>query len=115
MTSLTRTFAVAAALCIAAIAAQAQAPDAASTPKVDKRQARQQAKIDKGEASGALTPRESQRLEKRQAGVAKAEENAKADGTVTAKERRHLDNMQDRNRRAIKRQKHDKQASAPAA
>ena len=98
-------------LALSAIGAWAQAdPGPAATPGVDQRQANQERRIDQGVASGSLTARETQRLEDRQAAVDHAENKAKADGTVTAKERRHLDNMQDRNSRAIRRQKHDRQA-----
>lgn len=89
-----------------------------ATPRVDRREARQQARIAQGAASGTLTPRETQRLEREQAAIHKAEDKAKADGSVTAKERRHLAHMQDRASHDIHHQKHDRQhmpgaASAP--
>ena len=117
MTSLTRTLFAAVGLSVVALSAQAQMPPAgsASMPHVDKREARQQARISKGAASGALTAKETQALEKRQGAVNQAEANAKADGTVTAKERRHLNRMQDRNSHAIRRQKHDAQTAASAS
>jgi hypothetical protein len=114
------------ALALTALAAPVQAqPSAApaataasggtATPRIDRREARQQARIAQGAASGSLTPRETQRLEREQAAVNKAEDKAKADGTVTAKERRHLTHMQDRASRDIHHQKHDRQTAAGAA
>ena len=89
-------------------------PAALNTPRVDKREAKQQARIDQGVASGQLTQKETTRLENGQARVNQAETNAKADGKVTRKERKHLDHMQDKQSRHIKRQKHDKQMIKPA-
>lgn len=90
---------------LAALTAQAQT----ATPKVDQRQDNQERRIEQGEKSGQLTPREAARLEKRQDRVERVEERAQADGKVTAKERAHLDNMQDRASRDIRREKHDRQ------
>jgi hypothetical protein len=83
-------------------------------PRVDKREARQQQRIDKGVASGELTQKEALRMEKGQARVDLAEANAKADGQVTRKERYKLDHMQDKQSAKIYRNKHDKQAVKPA-
>jgi hypothetical protein len=92
----------------------AQAPAAAaSTPRVDARQAHQEQRIEQGVATGTLTTRETRRLEREQTRVAKAEAHAKADGTVTAKERHHLHKAQDAASRDITRQKHDGQGAAP--
>ena len=93
-------------LAIASIGAFAQAT-APSMPRVDQREANQQARIDAGVASGQLTAKETNRLDKEQAHVAAAEANAKADGTVTAKERHHLHHMQNRASKEIYAQKHD--------
>ncbi|MBI3367056.1 MAG: hypothetical protein HY021_00950 [Burkholderiales bacterium] len=117
--NLLKTTLTALALGIAALSAQAQTPTdgAASTPRVDKREARQQKRIAQGAASGQLTPRETQRLEKEQNTVNKAEDKAKADGTVTAQERRRLTKMQNHASRDIHHQKHDAQttSSMPAS
>lgn len=78
-----------------------------STPRVDQREAHQQARIAQGAASGSLTARETQRLEKEQAHINHAEAHAKADGTVTAKERRRLHALQDAASRDIHRKKHN--------
>ncbi len=96
--------------------AQTPVAPGTNTPKIDKREANQAARIDQGVASGALTGKEAARLENGQARVAAAEANAKADGTVTKQERRKLTHMENKQSRHIKRQKHDKQtAPAPAA
>ena len=97
------------ALCLGLAAPALAADGAASTPRVDKRQARQEQRIQQGVASGELNQREAARLERRQDRIEKAEDNAKADGTVTAKERAKLDHMQDKSSRRIAKQKHDRQ------
>lgn len=102
-------------LALAALGAQAQsanmgaAPGPTATPRVDQREANQERRIEQGEKSGQLTPREANRLEKEQGRIDRAEDRAKADGKVTAKERAHLGNMQDRASRDIAREKHDRQ------
>ena len=105
---------IAGALAIASVGAFAQtvAPPASTpaTPRVDQREANQQARIAHGAASGQLTPKETNRLEKEQALVNRAEANAKADGTVTRHERRRLQRLQDGTSKHIHRQKHDAQA-----
>jgi len=98
--------------------AQAPAALGTNTPKIDKREANQAARIDQGVASGVLTGKEAARLENGQARVATAEANAKADGTVTRQERKRLKRMENKQSRHIKHkhQKHNKQtAPAPAA
>lgn len=99
------------ALAAASIGAFAQAASAV-TPRVDQREANQQARIDKGVASGALTAHETNRLDKQQARVASADTAAKADGRVTAKERAHLHRMQNHGSREIHALKHNTR-SAP--
>ncbi len=103
---------------LAGASAFAQTPAASApgtnTPRVDQREAHQQARIAQGAASGSLTPHETQRLEKEQAHINTAEAKAKSDGTVTAKERRRLSAMQDGASRDIHRKKHNaRAASAP--
>jgi hypothetical protein len=85
-----------------------------NTPRVDRREAKQEQRIDQGTQSGALTEQETQRLNNGQARVASAEDKAKSDGTVTNKERARLTHMQNKQNRHIKRQKHDRQSTAPA-
>jgi hypothetical protein len=105
-----KTVAIGATLAIASIGAFAQAT-APATPRVDAREAKQQARIDNGVASGQLTAKETNRLDKQQAHIASAETKAKADGTVTAKEHRHLTRMQNRASSDIAKQKHDAQVA----
>ena len=109
-----KTSLIASALAIASVGAFAQtvAPPASTpaTPRVDQREANQQARIAQGAASGQLTPKETNRLEKEQAVVNRAEANAKADGTVTRHERKRLHRLQDGASKDIHHQKHDAQA-----
>lgn len=81
----------------------------AATPRVDQRQANQEARITQGVQSGALTEKEAARLEKGQDRVEAVEEKAKSDGKVTAKERARLHQAQDRQSARIYQQKHDRQ------
>jgi hypothetical protein len=82
-----------------------------STPRIDKRQANQERRIEQGEKSGALTQKEAARLEKGQARVQKMENKALADGKVSAKERARIEKAQDRQSKKIYREKHDKQTA----
>jgi hypothetical protein len=82
-----------------------------ATPRVDQREANQQARIDAGVASGQLNARETNRLDKQQAHVAAVEAKDKADGNVTAKERRQLQHMQNHASKDIHAQKHDAQVA----
>jgi hypothetical protein len=91
--------------------AHAQAASAA-TPGIDKRQARQEQRIDQGVASGELTQRETVKLERQQAHIDKVEDKAKADGQVTGQERAHVHRMQDRASARIYKNKHDRQHRA---
>jgi hypothetical protein len=106
-----KTLAVGATIAIASISAFAQATSAPQTPRVDKREARQEARIQQGVASGQLTPKETYRLEKEQAAINKAEAKAKADGTVTPHERKRLAKMQNKASKDIYKQKHDAQTA----
>lgn len=100
-------------LTAAAIPAMAQSTGN-ETPRVDKREANQEARIQQGVSSGELNARETARLERGQAHVRTLEDKAKADGTVTNKERAALRHAQNRQSKRIYRQKHDAQ-KAPAA
>lgn len=99
---------IATLLAAASIGAFAQT---AATPRVDQREANQQARIANGAASGELTGKETVRLEKEQAAINKAEAQAKADGTVTRRERKRLHRMQNAASHDIHHQKHDAQTS----
>ena len=77
------------------------------TPKVDKRERRQQMRIKEGVKSGELTPAETKRLEAQQAKIHRDEQKAKADDKVTPRERAKLQREQDRSSRTIYRKKHN--------
>lgn len=77
------------------------------TPRVEKREARQQKRIDRGVKSGKLTPHEASRLEKQQAKIKNDESKAKSDGKVTPREHAKLKREQDRANRNIHRKKHN--------
>ncbi len=80
-----------------------------ATPHIDKREARQQHRIQQGVASGQLTPREAARLQAQQGRIQAEEARAKSDGVVTAKERQRIAHRQNKASRNIRRNKHDAQ------
>ena len=96
---------VAASMALVSVASMAQI----STPRVDAREVKQDARIQQGVASGQLTPKETYRLEKQQAAINRVEAKAKADGTVTKAERQRLNHLQNRASKDIYRRKHDAQ------
>lgn len=105
MSKQTRLFA--AVLSCVTVSAFAQAPQA--TPRQDARDARQERRLEQGERSGSLTPREAERLENRREHMDKMEEHMASDGKITAQERRRMERMHDRESRGIAREKHDRQ------
>ncbi|MFO1395169.1 MAG: hypothetical protein U1F09_15560 [Steroidobacteraceae bacterium] len=80
-----------------------------STPRIDRVQTRQVARIQHGVASGALTAPETRRLAHQERSLARHEAWAKSDGDVTQAERRRLNRDAARTSRAIHRQAHDGQ------
>lgn len=80
-----------------------------STPRVDQRQVNQEARIQQGTQSGALTQKEAANLEKGQTHVQNMENKAMADGKVTNKEAGRIEHAQDNQSKKIEHQKHDKQ------
>ena len=86
--------------------------DPTATPRLDRREARQEKRIEQGVKSGQLTEKEAARLEKREERLKAHEAKAKADGVVTAKERARLQAEANHNSRAIAREKHDRQRAA---
>jgi uncharacterized membrane protein YebE (DUF533 family) len=78
-----------------------------ATPNIDQRQANQQARIDQGKATGALSNREAARMQAGQNKVAGMEAAAKADGKVTRAERSAIKKEQNKQSRRIKTQKRD--------
>jgi hypothetical protein len=103
------------ALASASAFAQAASAPGTATPGIDKREARQEQRIDQGVKSGQLNARETLRLEREQKRIAVAEQKAKADGTVTPQERKKIHLMQDKASRDIHREKHDAQTASGAA
>ena len=81
----------------------------AETPVIDKRQANQEKRIDKGIASGQLNEREANRLNKQQEHINKMEDKAKSNGVMTKKERARIGAAQDRASRQIVSEKHARQ------
>ncbi|WP_077033658.1 hypothetical protein [Pelomonas sp. KK5] len=98
-----RTTQLIALLSLAGFAALSQAQTA--TPRVDQREANQQARIDQGVASGELTHKETRHLEKQQAKIHRAEVHAKADGYVSPAERARLAKMQNKASHSIEKAK----------
>jgi hypothetical protein len=92
-------------LAVASIGAFAQV--SVPTPRVDQREANQQARIDAGVASGQLSRREARRLEREQAQIRAVERQAKSDGIVTPREHRQLERMQEQASANIRAALHD--------
>ena len=82
-----------------------------ATPRIDRREVRQDARIDRGVRSGALTPREQDRLRAGQTHIDRMEARAKADGVVTMRERRHMERALNHEGRAIRRLKHNRRVA----
>jgi hypothetical protein len=80
-----------------------------STPRIDARQDRQEARIERGARSGALTEREAAKLERGQTHVQNMENKAVADGSVTNREKARIEHAQDVQSQRIYREKHDRQ------
>lgn len=79
-----------------------------STPGIDARQANQQARINKGVASGQLTNREAANLQRGQARIQRMENRAAADGVVTRGERARINHAQNVESRKIFNKKHNR-------
>jgi CRISPR/Cas system-associated endoribonuclease Cas2 len=79
------------------------------TTRVDKRQEKQDQRIQKGVDSGQLNQKEAARLEKGQAHVEKLEDKALEDGKMTKKEKIRIEHAQDVQSKRIARERHDKQ------
>ncbi len=94
---------------IGIIALAVAAPALAQETRADRRQERQEQRIDRGVQSGALTPRETRKLERGQKHVENLETKAQVDGKVTAGEKLRLEHAQDVQSKRIYKQKHDRQ------
>jgi uncharacterized membrane protein YebE (DUF533 family) len=79
----------------------------AGTPRIDRREARQHARISQGVRSGELTRGEAMRLRAGQRHVYRMERRAKADGLVTRRERARITHAQNHQSRRIYRLKHN--------
>jgi hypothetical protein len=99
-------FAVAAIAACTALTAQA----GTLTPRVERRESRQHARIQQGIASGQLTRREAVRLHAGQRHVDRLERRAAFDGVVTPRERFRMERAQDRQSHRIARLKHNRRA-----
>jgi len=77
------------------------------TPRIDHRQARQEARIRHGWRNGELTRHEARRLRAGQQHVRRMERRAMRDGMVTLRERRAIARAQVRESRAIYRTRHN--------
>ena len=67
-------------------------------------------RIERGERTGQLTPRESARLRHRRANIERMEAQARMDGRITRDERARIQMAQEDLSRAIWRRKHNEQA-----
>jgi hypothetical protein len=79
----------------------------AATPRIDRREVRQHARIHQGVRSGELTRHEARRLRAGQRHVHRMERRAKADGVVGPRERARMTRAQNHQSRAIYRLKHN--------
>ncbi|MEK6410763.1 MAG: hypothetical protein AABN34_27885 [Acidobacteriota bacterium] len=97
----------------AAFVLGASAVSLAGPRGINKREYREQQRINQGIRSGELTRREAARLEAGLARIRIHERFARADGNVTPRERARLERELSRESRAIYRQKHDAQDRNP--
>ena len=77
------------------------------TSRIDRREARQYSRIERGVKSGALTRAEAAMLRAGEARIRHMERLAKADGVVTIRERVRLNRALDRQSRRITRFEHN--------
>jgi hypothetical protein len=82
---------------------------AQSAPQIDKRQDKQDERIERGIEKGQITKKEARRLEKGQDHVENLEDKALRDGKVTKREKRQIEKAQDKQSRRIYEQRHDEQ------
>ena len=88
---------------VAGIASYAQE----RTPRTNKRQVAQRARIHEGRTDGEVTNREAAALNAEQRHIRSAERSAKSDGVVTRRERIRLEHKQNRASRHIRKAKHN--------
>jgi len=80
----------------------------ADDPVIQKREQNQERRIQQGEKSGELTPKEAGKLEAGQTKIKQDEQKMKADGKLTKEERRKLTREQNKAGKDIYRKKHNK-------
>jgi hypothetical protein len=107
----TRPLSLTLAAAAAALTLGAAAPAFADSYEqiIDRRQDRQEDRIDQGIRSGELNRREAARLERGQAYVNRMENRALADGHISRGEFRRIEETQNAQSHRIHRQKHDRQ------
>jgi len=81
------------------------------TPRADRREVRQDRRIEQGVKSGELTRGETRRLVRGEAHADRVEARAKRDGVVTKVERRHIQRSLNHESRRIYRLKHNARVS----
>ena len=75
--------------------------------EIDRRQDRQQHRIERGVRSGEITPSEHHRLQAEQARIRQLEANAKRDGHISRHEAEQIRRAQNDASRHIRHEKHD--------
>ncbi len=75
---------------------------------IQKRENREEKRIDNGVNNGSLTPKEQQRLDDQQRIIEQERENAAADGKITKRERKDIKHDQKRLSHDIHAKKHNK-------
>ncbi len=78
-----------------------------NSPRIDRREANQQRRINQGIRSGALTPRETYRLQRQQANIRAQEARFKSDGNFSKHERQVVKGHLNRSSQSIYRLKHN--------
>ncbi len=86
-----------------------------TTPRINARQRRQQARIREGVANGSLTGKETRTLERQEAKIQsqKLMDKAKNGGTLTPAERKQINHEQNVESRSIYRKKHNARVQQP--
>lgn len=90
--------------------------EAEARDRVDRRQTRQNVRVQEGKQSGEITEGEAARLRHTKRVVRRSEKRAEADGVVTDAEKARLEKMQDTRSQQIHRLKHnDKTNETPSS
>jgi hypothetical protein len=85
-----------------------QADAGTYSPRIDRREANQQRRINQGIRSGKLTYKETYRLQRQQASINSQEAKFKSDGRLTRRERRVLNHRLNHASKNIYRAKHNR-------